>query len=444
MAYIGKSPTGTGVRSRYYFTASGGETSLSGADDSGATLSFTDGAYVDVSLNGVALVAGTDYNTTTANTIGGLSALSASDIVEILVYDVFTVADTVSASAGGTFSGDVVFTGAVTGVITKATSDPTTSTNGTQGDLYLNKTSGEMWCLTDATTNANVWTNIGDGSGDIKPTYTAKLLLVAGGGGGGTTSGGGGGGGEVLFASSFTLTKGNTYSVTVGAGGVGAVYNTSASDVGGNTSFGSAATAIGGGGGGTAATSPTVGGSGGGASSASGSTGAAASGTSVSGFTTYGNAGGDNAGGTASAAGGGGAGGAGGNAGVSGNVGGVGGVGIDLSSHFGTSVGADNGYFAGGGGGGSQSNVGGGAAAGGLGGGGTAQASASTGQAGTANTGGGGAGGGWSTNYGDGGNGGSGVVIIRYSGSQQGTGGTVTSPSGDTMHVFTSSGTFTA
>jgi hypothetical protein len=329
-------------------------------------------------------------------------------------------------------------------VVTKATSNPTVSTNGTQGDLYLNKTTGEMWCLTDATTNANVWTNIGDGTGDITPTYQAKLLLVAGGGGGGSTTGGGGGGGEVLFASSFTLTIGNTYSVTVGAGGAGAIYNTSASTVGGSTSFGSAATAIGGGGGGTGATSPTVGGSGGGASSASGSTGAAASGTSVSGFTTYGNAGGTNAGGTASAAGGGGAGGAGGNAGVNGSVGGLGGVGIDLSSHFGTSVGADSGYFAGGGGGGSQSNTGGGAASGGLGGGGTAQANASTGEAGTANTGGGGAGGGWSTNYGNGGNGGSGVVIIRYSGSQQGTGGTVTSPSGDTMHVFTSSGTFTA
>ena len=114
MAYIGKSPTGTGVRSRYYFTATGGETSLSGASDSGATLLFTDGAYVDVSLNGIALVAGTDYNTTTANTIGGLSALAASDIVEILVYDTFTVADTVSASSGGTFSGGITIGGDLT------------------------------------------------------------------------------------------------------------------------------------------------------------------------------------------------------------------------------------------------------------------------------------------------------------------------------------------
>jgi len=120
MAYIGKSPTGTGVRSRYYYTATGGETSLSGADDNSNTLVFSDGNYVDVSLNGIALVAGTDYNTSTANTIAGLSALSASDIVEIVVYDIFTVADTVSAKDGGTFSGNVTMGGtlSVTGAST--------------------------------------------------------------------------------------------------------------------------------------------------------------------------------------------------------------------------------------------------------------------------------------------------------------------------------------
>ena len=120
MAYIGKSPTGTGVRQRYYFTASGSETSLSGTDDNGLTLVFSDGNFVDVSLNGVALVAGTDYNTSTANTIAGLAALSAGDIVEIVVYDIFSVADTVSAKDGGTFSGNIAMGGtlSVTGAST--------------------------------------------------------------------------------------------------------------------------------------------------------------------------------------------------------------------------------------------------------------------------------------------------------------------------------------
>ena len=113
MPYLGRSEK-FGVRNRFYYTATGGETSLSGADDDGKVLDFSDGAYVDVFLNGVLLVAGTDYNTTTANTISSLAALSASDIVEILVYDVFNVADTVSAASGGTFSGGVTFSGDVT------------------------------------------------------------------------------------------------------------------------------------------------------------------------------------------------------------------------------------------------------------------------------------------------------------------------------------------
>jgi hypothetical protein len=46
--------------------------------------------------------------------------------------------------------------------------------------------------------------------------------------------------------------------------------------------------------------------------------------------------------------------------------------------------------------------------------------------------------------YGNGGNGGSGIVIIAYTGSQRGTGGTVTSSGGNTIHTFTSSGTYTA
>lgn len=92
MSYLGKTPT-QGFRQRFVFTASGSETSLSGADDNSNTLKYTDGEYIDVMLNGVQLIAGSDYNTTTANTIGGLTALTASDVVEVMVYDVFSVAN---------------------------------------------------------------------------------------------------------------------------------------------------------------------------------------------------------------------------------------------------------------------------------------------------------------------------------------------------------------
>jgi len=92
MSYLGKTPT-QGFRQRFVFTASGSETSISGADDNSQTLTYTDGEYIDVLLNGVQLISGSDYNTNTANTISGLSALAASDVVEVMVYDVFNVAN---------------------------------------------------------------------------------------------------------------------------------------------------------------------------------------------------------------------------------------------------------------------------------------------------------------------------------------------------------------
>ena len=108
MPYLGRSTDGFGVRDRFVFTASGSETSLSGSDDNSRTLKYQDGTYIDVFMNGVLLLRGTDYNTTTANTIGGLASLAASDVVVIIVYDVFSVSNTV-AQTGGTFSGEVTF-----------------------------------------------------------------------------------------------------------------------------------------------------------------------------------------------------------------------------------------------------------------------------------------------------------------------------------------------
>lgn len=106
MAYIGKSPSGTGVRSRFFYTQStAGATSISGNDDDNRTLTFSDAEYVDVYLNGSLLAKG-DY-TAASNTISGLAALASGDIVEVVVYDIFSVADTVSAKDGGTFSGNV-------------------------------------------------------------------------------------------------------------------------------------------------------------------------------------------------------------------------------------------------------------------------------------------------------------------------------------------------
>ena len=121
MPYLGRSTDGFGVRDRFVFTASGSETSLSGSDDNSRTLKYQDGTYIDVFMNGVLLLRGTDYNTTTANTIGGLASLAASDIIEVIVYDVFTVADTVSKTSGGTFTGAITTEAGLTSTTVTAT-----------------------------------------------------------------------------------------------------------------------------------------------------------------------------------------------------------------------------------------------------------------------------------------------------------------------------------
>ena len=61
----------------------------------------------------------------------------------------------------------------LTGIVsaTISASDPTISTNpsGGLGTEWNNSTSGEMYICTDATAGANVWTNVGAGTGDIEP-----------------------------------------------------------------------------------------------------------------------------------------------------------------------------------------------------------------------------------------------------------------------------------
>lgn len=82
---------------RWKKTTAGGETSLSGVDDSGTTLAYTPG-YEQLYLNGVLLVRGADYIGTTGTTFTGLTALLAGDVVEVLSISVFSIADAYTTS----------------------------------------------------------------------------------------------------------------------------------------------------------------------------------------------------------------------------------------------------------------------------------------------------------------------------------------------------------
>jgi len=248
-------------------------------------------------------------------------------------------------------------------------------------------------------------------SGTFTPQtgLTCDYLVVAGGGAGGNYGGGGAGGlrstvtatgGGGALESALSLTT-QTYTVTVGAGGSGAVQNNPTN--GSNSVFG-AITSTGGGRGsfninGVGPTNPNAGGSGGGGIWNGGAGGAA----SPSGQGFAGGAGHVNNSSPFAAGGGGGAG-AVGQAGQA-TIGGNGGAGV-ATVISGTSV-----TYAGGGGGG-HFNGSGSNSSGGAGGGGTGGKADAGETAGTTNTGGGGGGSGTSDAIGT--NGGSGIVIIRY------------------------------
>ena len=315
--------------------------------------------------------------------------------------------------------------------ITKSSSEPTTTTNpsGGVGTVYLRTTTGEMYCCTDATTNANVWTNIGDGTG-AQPTVTSatggtittdgdykvhifnssgnfvvsvsdagvEYLVIAGGGGAGADGSGGGGAGGYLTAAGLSVTN-QTYAVTVGAGGANSSGNTAAS--GSNSVFSTITSTGGGSGGGTTGGTGTGVAGGNGGSGGGGTWAATAGGTGISGQGFAGGVGGPQA--NAHAAGGGGGASEVGAAGVLNNSG-DGGDGLS-SSITGSAIVRSGG---GGGGNGTGSAYAGGD--GGNGGGGNGYGNNHATANGTVNLGGGGGG----ANTGSGGTGGSGVVILRY------------------------------
>lgn len=224
-------------------------------------------------------------------------------------------------------------------------------------------------------------------------TTTASLAIdyfaIGGGGGGGLFVGGGGGGGGLQRATGYSLPAG-AYNIVIGEGGTSAtqvalnIGNTSgpyAGTNGGNTVFGSIATALGGGGGGSS-------------QYGNGQPGGCGGGGSYDGIAGDGSQG-FNGGARKTLAGGGGG-------GVLANgSGGNGGLGITYNG---------NQYGGGGGGGGYLSNPGG---SGSFGGGNGGSTSGSNGSNGIANTGGGGGGGG-SSQTSSGGSGGSGILIISY------------------------------
>ena len=101
MPYIGKAPN-QGVRTRFIYQATAGQTSFSGSDSNANSLHYADGEYVDVYQNGVLLKPATDYTATSGTTMILVTGASLNDVIEIIVYDAFTIANSYSKSESDT------------------------------------------------------------------------------------------------------------------------------------------------------------------------------------------------------------------------------------------------------------------------------------------------------------------------------------------------------
>ena len=167
MSYLGQAP-GQGQAEYFLFTASGSETSVTTADD-GRVVSYTVG-QVSVYLNGVKLVEGTgkDFQATNGSTITGLSALTASDVVEVVALSAFSPSDTVSAANGGTFAGNVIMSGNLT---VNGTETIVNTQTLTVEDKNIEM--GKVSSPTDTTADGGGLTLKGDGTAP----YTDKTIL---------------------------------------------------------------------------------------------------------------------------------------------------------------------------------------------------------------------------------------------------------------------------
>ena len=176
MPYIGTSPS-NGVRRVHTYTATASQTTFTGASSEGVTLSYVDTNYIDVFQNGV-LLGSADYTSTSGTSVVLAQGASVDDLIVIVVYDVFSVADTVSKTNGGTFDGTINFA-----------QNPTVSsvplTNTPAFEAYVSATVENFTDNTAAKMPANTEVFDSDGKYDTSnyrftPTVAGKYFIYAG------------------------------------------------------------------------------------------------------------------------------------------------------------------------------------------------------------------------------------------------------------------------
>ena len=193
--------TVNGTSQRFKYTASGSQTTFTGTDDNGNTLAY-DAGFIDVYLNGVKLVNGTDVTVTSGTSVVLASGATANDIIDIVAYGTFDVASIDAANiSSGTLNDSRLPTTMASKTLTSAT--VTTNYNGltvngdggsNDGQIQLNcsqnshgvkikappHSAGQSYTLTLPSSITNDYYLKTDGSGNLSfaevPTETKPTV----------------------------------------------------------------------------------------------------------------------------------------------------------------------------------------------------------------------------------------------------------------------------
>jgi len=165
--WIAASSAGTASLLEYFYTATSSQTTFSGSDSEGNTLSYTAGNLL-VILNGIILDSTADYTATNGTSIVLTTGATAVDEMHVIAFKAFTSADMVSKSNGGTFLGNVDFSNGadVTGNITvtgtvdgRDVASDGTKLDGIESGATADQTGAEIKTAYEANTNTNAFTD---------------------------------------------------------------------------------------------------------------------------------------------------------------------------------------------------------------------------------------------------------------------------------------------
>ena len=162
-----------GTADRFTYTATANQTTFTGNDANSNSLAY-DAGYLDVYMNGVKLVNGSDFTATNGTSIVLASGAAANDTIEIIAYGTFVLADHYTKTQADaryvnqTHTGNVDITGLVK-IEGAATGLVINETDTTDLNTYFNSNSGafKLFTTNDAFSSFTERMRVDHSTGDI-------------------------------------------------------------------------------------------------------------------------------------------------------------------------------------------------------------------------------------------------------------------------------------